>query len=250
MAPVILLLAWEGGWWFALLLAIIGLYGLYEWNRMSGVVGRRLMIIYMITLSGAVYLLMTQSGLTGLAVIAGGAILAGTVAMRSGLAVWPMAGLLYLGAGVLSLIWIREAHGPLVTFWVLFLVWASDIAAYITGSLVGGPKLAPRLSPGKTWSGFLGGGVGAALVSGFFGHVAGLGAPFQLALAGLVLAGWSQLGDIVESTIKRRFNVKDSGRLIPGHGGVLDRIDSLLFTVPVVALALYLTDILGFALYG
>ena len=112
------------------------------------------------------------------------------------------------------------------------------MGAYITGSLVGGPKLAPRFSPKKTWSGFAGGAALAALLSTLFGVWAGLGDPVWLIPIGLMLAVWSQLGDIIESMIKRRYHVKDSGALIPGHGGVLDRIDSLIFTVPLVVVGL------------
>ncbi len=250
MAPLALLSAWYGGWWFAAPLAAIGLYGIFEWNRMAGVSSPAILIISGAALAAGCWVLINMSGLMGLAVLAACAALTGLLALRRGPAVWPPAGLIYLGGAVLSLLWIRETQGPLATFWVLFLVWASDIGAYITGSLLGGPKLAPRLSPSKTWSGLIGGSFTAALVSAVFGVLAGLGGAVELGAAGLILACWSQLGDIVESTIKRRFKVKDSGRLIPGHGGVLDRIDSLAFTAPLIAIALYLSGWLGASLYG
>jgi len=251
MAPLAIAAAWQGNWWFAIPLVIIGVYGSYEWNRMAGLRRGELVGIAALTLTIAASVLLLDSGLSALAALALGAALAGVLAIRfEQSAFWPATGLLYLGIAVLSLIWLRQAHGFEVTLWLLFLVWASDIGAYITGSLLGGPKLAPRLSPSKTWSGLAGGCLSAAIVSIVFGTQTGLGDPLPLGAVGLFLACWSQLGDIVESTIKRRFNVKDSGRLIPGHGGVLDRIDSLVFTVPPVALVLYAAGQAGVVLHG
>jgi phosphatidate cytidylyltransferase len=126
----------------------------------------------------------------------------------------------------------------------LLLTWASDIGAYAVGRLVGGPKLIPSVSPGKTISGALGGVAAAVLVSWFY--VPLVLAPYaQLALApwervvlGIVLSVAAQIGDLAESLLKRDAGVKDSSRIIPGHGGLLDRFDSLLFVLPVAALLL------------
>jgi len=158
---------------------------------------------------------------------------------------WPVTGLLYLGIAAVSLLWLRQWGGFLLVLWLLLVIWASDTGAYLVGSRVGGPKLAPRLSPNKTWSGLVGGCVTAGLLSTVFAKLAGgeaaaFGYPFVQFLVGFVLAGLSQVGDIGESSIKRRFNVKDSGNIIPGHGGVLDRVDSLIFTAPLVALSIIL----------
>lgn len=126
------------------------------------------------------------------------------------------------------------AFGLLLAFWALGLVWATDIGAYFAGRSIGGPKLAPRVSPSKTWSG-LAGGVLAALVVGFLLHrFAGL--PIQLAAASGLLAVAAQLGDLLESFMKRRAGVKDSGTLLPGHGGVLDRLDGVATAAPLAAL--------------
>jgi phosphatidate cytidylyltransferase len=168
---------------------------------------------------------------------------------------WPVAGLAYLGVAMVALIWLREAGGWLAVLWVLLVIWSSDIGAYLSGSLIGGPKLAPRLSPNKTWAGLIGGAVLAGVLAALFVLSAAPGlvafsSPVALFLIGFLLAVWSQLGDILESSLKRRFNVKDSGNLIPGHGGVLDRIDSLIFTVPVVALAFFLQNPHGVPLNG
>ena len=167
-------------------------------------------------------------------------------------------GAAYLGMAVLSLLWLRAdpvaGRGNLV--FVMLLVWASDIGAYFVGRAVGGPKLAPRISPGKTWSGSAGGVLAAVLVGlcvawafeAWTGAGAGLGAGggagggagvavlARAAVVAAVLAAVSQLGDLGESAVKRRFGQKDSGRLIPGHGGLLDRLDGVLAAAPVAAL--------------
>jgi phosphatidate cytidylyltransferase len=124
---------------------------------------------------------------------------------------------------------------------LLLIVWATDIAAYLAGRLIGGPKLAPAISPGKTWSGAAGGLAGALVVA----VVASPGA-WGLAMAA-VLSVVSQMGDLMESGIKRHYGVKDSGKLIPGHGGLLDRLDGVLTAAPVAAvLALLAKPGVGF----
>ena len=148
-------------------------------------------------------------------------------------------GIFYVVVPVMALIFLRQQQqgGLLLAFWALSLVWATDIGAYFAGRSIGGPKLAPRVSPSKTWAG-LGGGVLAALTVGFvLHHVAGL--PIQLAAASGLLAVASQLGDLLESAMKRSAGVKDSGSLLPGHGGVMDRLDGVVAAAPLAAV-LYL----------
>jgi phosphatidate cytidylyltransferase len=148
-------------------------------------------------------------------------------------------GIFYVFVPVMALIFLRQQQsgGLLLAFWTLSLVWATDIGAYFAGRSIGGPKLAPRVSPSKTWAG-LGGGVLAALILGFVLHrFAGL--PIQLAAASGLLAVAAQLGDLLESAMKRRAGVKDSGSLLPGHGGVMDRLDGVVAAAPLAA-ALYL----------
>lgn len=147
-------------------------------------------------------------------------------------------GIPYVCVPVVALMFLRGqppyAYGLLLAFWALGLVWATDIGAYFAGRSIGGPKLAPRVSPSKTWAG-LAGGVLAALVLGFLLHrFAGL--PIQLAAASGVLAVAAQLGDLLESGMKRRAGVKDSGMLLPGHGGVMDRLDGVVAAAPLAAL--------------
>ena len=149
-----------------------------------------------------------------------------------------VAGGLYLLVGAASLHWLRSdaTVGLIDVLFLLVVVWSSDIGAYVVGRLVGGPKLAPSISPGKTWSGALGGLV-CAMVLGL--AVSRFAAPGPV-LHALVVAGAlsvaSQLGDLLESGLKRHFGVKDSSQLIPGHGGVFDRLDGVLAAAPVALL--------------
>ena len=154
------------------------------------------------------------------------------------------AGAIYIGITCIALIWLRHdglAGLPNILF-LLLVVWASDVGAYLAGRLLGGPRLAPRISPGKTWAG-AGGGLLAAVAMGYIvamcfalssGGVARLS--WRVALVAIVLGVAAQLGDLLESAIKRRFGVKDSGRLIPGHGGLFDRLDGFLTAGPLAAL--------------
>jgi phosphatidate cytidylyltransferase len=142
-------------------------------------------------------------------------------------------GLLYCGLPAVALVWMRSLPwGFYATLFVMMVVWGADIAAYFTGRALGGPKLAPAISPNKTWSGAAGGLVGSLLAAAAMallwpghGNVAGI---TRLAVLALPLAVASILGDLYESWLKRRAGVKDSGQILPGHGGVMDRLDGLV----------------------
>ena len=152
---------------------------------------------------------------------------------------WAGVGLAYIAIPVFSAAWIAVQED--LSIWLLWgftVVWATDIGAFVFGKIIGGAKLTPRISPNKTWSGFFGGLLSAAGAGGTFAWQFGLYNPFYLALGAALLSVWAQFGDLVESRIKRQFGAKDSGYLIPGHGGVLDRADGLLFAIPVVALVI------------
>ncbi len=172
----------------------------------------------------------------GLAVLVLGAGLIGLASQRVLLA----SGVFYVGLATVALIWLRGwpgADGRAAVFFVVLIVWASDIGAYVAGRLLRGPKLAPALSPAKTWSGAAGGLMAAMLVAEALAGRLTLG---TAAFAGL-LAVVCQAGDLLESGIKRHVGVKDSGRLIPGHGGLLDRLDGLLAAAPVAAIVMLLS---------
>jgi len=153
-------------------------------------------------------------------------------------------GLVYVIGALIALLWLRHqpALGRETVLWLAICVWATDVAGYFAGSVVGGAKLAPRISPSKTWSGFVGAIVAAALVSAGFGALIGEGHPLVLAVVGAALAVVGQIGDLLESHAKRRAGVKDSGHLIPGHGGLLDRLDGFIAVLAAVALARLLID--------
>ena len=180
-----------------------------------------------------------------LAAVAAGAIGAGLVAAQTRRArSWAALGVLYLVVPCIALIWLRwePAVGREVVVWLLAVVWATDIGAYGFGRAIGGPKLAPRFSPKKTWAGLIGGMAAAAAIGWGLAASFAIGDPVGLALAASLLAVLGQIGDVSESAIKRHFRVKDSSGLIPGHGGLLDRVDGLLAVAPVAALALLVTD--------
>ena len=148
-------------------------------------------------------------------------------------------GTIYCGLPVLALTLIRrQDDGILLCLWTLALVWACDIGAFFAGRAIGGPRLAPLISPAKTWAG-LGGGVALASALGVVLHTT-YGLPLRAMLATPALATLAQLGDLYESALKRRAGVKDSGNILPGHGGVLDRLDGVVPVAPVAAIILLL----------
>ena len=149
-------------------------------------------------------------------------------------------GLVYMGLFILSILILGgnpQFWNPNALLYLLVTVWATDIGAYVAGRLIGGPKLAPVISPNKTWAGLLGGMLLAALCGYAFSLYRDAGTPWFAGACALPLALLAQIGDLVESAVKRKCNVKDSGHLIPGHGGVLDRIDGLVFAAMAMAAA-------------
>ena len=151
-------------------------------------------------------------------------------------------GVAYVAFPALALLYLREQeNGLLLALWTLATVWVTDIGAYFAGRSIGGPKLAPTVSPNKTWAGLIGGVVAALVLGLLLWRFAGL--PLQLAFASPILAVIAQIGDLYESWLKRQAGVKDSGTILPGHGGVLDRLDGLVPVAPAAA-ALILLDTL------
>lgn len=235
MAAVVLVATWMGGGVFRLLSAAIALLVYYEWASMTGLSARagwNRIVGWMLMVVIALGVLFDQTaialGLVALAILGG---LGDAVAGWRRTDGWEVGGIVYAGLTGISLAAIRGAdHTGLVAMLFVFaVVWGTDILAYFVGRAIGGPKLAPKISPGKTWSGAVGGAVsavvaGTAVFAAFF-PLSGLWVPFLA----LLLSASSQIGDLFESWIKRRFGAKDSSRLIPGHGGVMDRVDGLVF---------------------
>jgi phosphatidate cytidylyltransferase len=147
--------------------------------------------------------------------------------------------ILYGMAAVVALLWLRHQPdlGRETVLWIIACVWATDIGSYFVGSLAGGTKLAPAISPGKTWSGLIGGMCLSAVTSAACGLIFDRGDTVPLTLLGVGIAAVAQAGDLLESAAKRRAGLKDSGHLIPGHGGLLDRIDGLIAALVIIALA-------------
>jgi phosphatidate cytidylyltransferase len=143
-------------------------------------------------------------------------------------------GIVYCGLPALTVVLLRaQPAGLLLAFWAMALVWACDIGAYFSGRTIGGPKLAPTISPNKTWAGLIGGVIAATALGGGLQYA---GLPLHLVLATPLLAVLAQVGDLYESQLKRTAGVKDSGNVLPGHGGVMDRLDGLVPVAPAAAL--------------
>ena len=237
LAPVGLVCIWLGGWLFSILV-MAGIAG--AGAECAGLLRHRLA-----SLRGGV--LVAWPVIACLAALTTGRWEEAALMLVAPLLLGPAiaAGTVAIGIAGLALLWLRFMTG---TGWdsvlfVLLVVWSSDTFAYIAGRALGGPKLAPRISPGKTWSGSAGGLFGAMLVGAILALLlpspSGSGqvlAALRGLGTGLLLGLVSQAGDLAESALKRRSGVKDSGRLIPGHGGLLDRFDGLLAAAPVAAL--------------
>ena len=244
LAPVALGAAWMGGWFFAALLAVAALFMAQEVARLlyaiPGVaVGPR--DAAGLAVAGLAAIVLATAGLPGAALAAAGAVLAFALAARSWSGRPMMPALIaysYLVVPLVALIWLRNDPelGLAVILWLLATVWAIDICAYFAGRFIGGPKLAPSISPKKTWAGLAGGMIGAAAVGVVTSLWIGAGSPVLLALIGIGMTVVEQAGDFFESALKRHAGVKDSGTLIPGHGGILDRVDGLVAVAAGAAL--------------
>jgi len=234
MAPVALAAVWAGAPWLALLVGLLAAGMAWEWARLSGRDGFGLAGGVMV-LTAVAAVLVTALGFTVFAIVAallGGA--AAGAASRSGAPVWAMVGTWWIALPCVAFLWLAgEPQGRVTILWLLATVWASDSGAYAAGRALGGPRLAPRLSPNKTWAGVLGGMVAAGL-AGWLAALVSDAAAAALVPAGLALGLAAQLGDLAESLAKRRFGVKDSSALIPGHGGLLDRLDGMLAAAAVL----------------
>lgn len=232
-----------GGLAFWLVCSAIGIGMMYEWCSLAGLDAQRTRVAQLALMVPLAIMSPWAAGPDFLAlglVIGAGLFVLGT--LRHPMAA---AGAIYIGLPVLGLVLIRNQHGGLVfALWALALVWACDIGAYFAGRAIGGARLAPVISPNKTWSGLIGG-IAAAAIFGALMHVyAGL--PWRLTLATPALALLAQGGDLFESWLKRRAGVKDSGNLLPGHGGLLDRLDGVAPVAPVAAFLVMLPQVRGF----
>ena len=241
MLPLALAAWWMGGAVFAMLAALAAYFMLREWLRFPGDGPKSLHLLYLwLPLLLALGSMADGHIEWALALFAVFVLLLPAVLRQRPL--WALAGAVYVGLPCLCLVWLRghPGDGRLIVLWLLAVVWATDTGAYAFGRLIGGPKLIPALSPNKTWAGLGGGMLCAALAGGGIAASAP-GLPWlALGLFAALVAVVSQAGDFFESGVKRHFGVKDSGALIPGHGGALDRLDGLLFAAPFAGLGMLL----------
>jgi phosphatidate cytidylyltransferase len=246
LAPITLGAVWFGGWFYDFAVLAVGIQALREWVLLIDPPHRPTLASYRIKTVFFLALIVIIG--LGIAVSLSIAIL--TIAIFSAAlflrvgraerlrALWFAGGLPYIAGGCLALIYLRGLYpfGQGILFFLLATVWGTDIGAYFTGRTLGGPKLAPVISPNKTWSGLCGGMVLAALLG--YGVARFMSLPHQTASAVLaaIMAIVAQTGDLFESVAKRQSGVKESGHLIPGHGGILDRIDGLVFAAIFLAI--------------
>jgi phosphatidate cytidylyltransferase len=236
LAPIAIACAYVGGWlWIALVtLATIGLF--IEWQLVIGA-SREILA----TAAGAIALLIAGILLATVsietAVVMLGLGLVAVVLLAPGLRGWSAAGFLYTATAQLASILVRldHAEGLVALILVLLVVWVTDIGGYFAGRGIGGPKLWPRVSPNKTWAGAIGGFVASLMVAAGFA-ACGYGKTWPMLLLGAVLSIASQLGDLFESAVKRHFGVKDSSHIIPGHGGLMDRLDGFVAAIVLAAI--------------
>ena len=237
LVPVAIACLWYGGFPFVLLVAVAAAGMGTEWGTISGGAPTRWpgLLLPAELAAAAVIAGSGQPGGAALVLLATAALL---IALSKGRRFWSAAGVLYLGPTAIALPWLRAdlSAGFDNVLFLLLLVWASDIGAYLVGRCIGGPKLAPRISPGKTWSGAVGGLVAAVGVAWLAAALLRPpAAPWPTVPLAAALGIAAQAGDLFESWVKRHFGVKDSGRSIPGHGGLLDRLDAALAVLPLAA---------------
>lgn len=241
LIPLVILATWAGETSFAAIAVIVCGVVHFEWCNMVGGERRRLRQtagVLALALIAAAALTLTTAGATLVWLASAAAMtLAGLSLGGLARALWSGIGMVYSGAPVLALVVLRQGpDGFGVIVLILLVAWTTDTAAFFTGRRLRGPKLWPAISPAKTWSGAAGGLV--------FGLAAGLlvatsiGMPVTAGLVGFtaVIAVAAQLGDLFESAVKRRFGIKDTGTLIPGHGGMMDRVDGLIMASAVAGI--------------
>jgi phosphatidate cytidylyltransferase len=219
--------AWFGGLVAGIVLALASAVVYLEWSAITGTVRA----VPPLVMPAALVAAMVSAGLDRPDIALGVLIAALVLAAVASRGLWQPLGVLYAGAFGLSFLALRLSpdYGLAAVLFLFAVVWATDTGAYFAGRLIGGPKLWPAVSPKKTWAGAAGGLVAAVLAGLAVAALAGLPVAPALILVAIVLSLVGQAGDLAESSLKRLFGVKDSGNIIPGHGGLMDRVDGLIF---------------------
>ena len=250
LAVIAVVLALGPARWFAIITVVMALFAAREWHRLVRSPAQRAAADRPLHVQTAITVLAIALAVTALLfhqlVLAGLLLAAGAVASfawaraHKDYPFWHASGVLYIGLPCLALVGLQALapQGPQIVLGLFLIVWATDTGALVFGKLIGGRKIAPRLSPGKTWAGTIGGSVCAALVFGLYIAFFGFKVLPAMVFA-LVFSLAAHGGDLLESAVKRHFGTKDSGGLIPGHGGVLDRMDSMFASSVVLALLVF-----------
>lgn len=247
MMPIVVYIILNGGIAYFLLISLITVLILYEWN---GICENKplswlfiiqafcsLLLLYQVNDSSPYIYYSIASSLISIAAI--------SLLLKAKMN-WAIIGFLYAIIPSLCFLIIQQNYGGTMVLWMMLVIWAMDTGGYFAGKNIGGPKMSPKISPNKTWSGLAGGTLLAIITGAVYGaflkesNVLLFGdATILLILSGL-FAILSQIGDLAESAVKRKFSVKDSGAIIPGHGGIMDRVDGVLFVAPGVVIVIYM----------
>lgn len=232
------MLYWSPGA-FAVLTFFVAAAMSWEWSRIvRGAMPDSGLVVQILTVLGAAVL--TARDMAGMGIVAAivGAVAVAALTTGTGRSRLSGAGVLYTALPVVALGWLRsdEPLGYLATLFVILSVVVTDVAAFVSGRMIGGARLWPQVSPNKTWAGLIGGILTAAVAGALFSFLSGTGGAGWLASLGLALGLVAQWGDLAESALKRHFGLKDSSDLIPGHGGVMDRMDGIVTASVVAAL--------------
>jgi phosphatidate cytidylyltransferase len=245
MGAVAAIFMFSGMTAFAVLVIAVAMLLSWEWGRLvHGREADAVIAVHVIAVGAAAVLAAFVSVGLGLLALPIGAILAMLLSLGRN-SLFSALGVLYAGLPAVALIWLRSdlALGLLAVIFVIVIVITSDTAAFLAGRLLNGPKLWPRVSPKKTWAGVIGALAASSIVGALFWLAVPGGSAVRLAATGAVLSFVAQIGDLAESAIKRRFGAKDASSLIPGHGGVMDRVDGLVAAASAVGLAAFVINV-------
>lgn len=245
MLPIAIYIIIGGGIAFFILVSVLSVLILSEWNGICE--NKPISALFFIQALCALLLLFQVSSGSPYVALSFSSSLVSVVAvayLTKSKITWGVLGFLYAVIPSLSFLLINQNVGGLVVLWMMIVIWSMDTGAYFAGKNIGGPKMSPKISPNKTWSGLIGGTLTAMIFGYYFVQFMDIEGVviFEDATILLLLSGFfailSQIGDLAESAVKRKFDVKDSGSIIPGHGGIMDRVDGILFVAPAILIVI------------